>query len=319
MKLKQLQQEHGLLFQKFKNAPRECYEPSCKTAAINSHILQKNGVLTQIQEENHVYSLSTNQITGELAFRRIGVNNAFSFKGFCNHHDTTIFSSIEQESFEANDYKNQLLLCYRGILNEQRKKEVLIDLHTTFLSNSKTKDHIDSVAVRRLITNERHAIKDFIELSTYIANDLSSDTESFYFSHKVIDRLDVCTSATFNVETREDMLRLSTQGRLHERLNSIIVNILPYRNKTLILIGCLIKSIDKCLPYYAEFNKDPFKFSSDILLKHIETWVCSPTFYLQTIKPIEKDFLHEFSLYPTFKPYSAHTRINIFSKISPGL
>jgi hypothetical protein len=316
MKLKQIQQEHGLLFQKFKNTPRQCFEPSCNETAINSHILQKNGVLSQIEEDKHVYLLSTNQITGDLAFKRIGVNNAFSFKGFCNYHDTAIFSPIEQDSFDAFDYKTQLLICYRGMLNEQRKKEVLVDLHRAILSSNKLKNYVDTTAVGRLITNEREAIKDYIELTNFIRQDLSSNENNFYFSCKIVEKLDICTSSSFNIETRAEMTRLSAKGVIKSRLNCLTVNILPYHGKTLIMIGCLNKSLGKCLKYFIDFNTNPIKFAGDILLKHIETWVCSPRFYLESIKPIEKEFLSEFKLYPTFKSYSESSKINIFKSIT---
>ena len=73
---------------------------SCTEKAINSHVYQKNGILKQMSENNHLIKLVTADAfnvgkTGITEFKRIGINDAYSFKGFCEKHDTKIFSPIE--------------------------------------------------------------------------------------------------------------------------------------------------------------------------------------------------------------------------------
>ena len=50
-----------------------------------------------------------------------------TFKGFCNEHDTSLFKEIEMIDTDFSIYKNQLILTYKAISNEFRKKEVLLD------------------------------------------------------------------------------------------------------------------------------------------------------------------------------------------------
>ena len=110
-------------FTKAKNANRLCFQSNCGKKAIDSHILQKNGVLSNISENKHLFKLHKDNYTGKVSFIKIGVNSAMTFKGFCSYHDSLLFKDIEFNS--GIDYTNNrhlLLLNYRAILNEIRKK-----------------------------------------------------------------------------------------------------------------------------------------------------------------------------------------------------
>ncbi|MCF8296451.1 MAG: efflux RND transporter permease subunit [Saprospiraceae bacterium] len=46
-------------------------------------------------------------------FQKIGINQALTFPGFCNKHDTEIFREIETESIDFKNYKTNLLFSYK--------------------------------------------------------------------------------------------------------------------------------------------------------------------------------------------------------------
>lgn len=102
----------------------------CKNVAISSHVLQKNGILKEISENNHLIELKPSdpfkmESEGISEFRSVGINNVYTFPGFCLMHDTTLFKVIESTSSLNLENKNQQsLFAYRGLCQEIRRKEL---------------------------------------------------------------------------------------------------------------------------------------------------------------------------------------------------
>lgn len=69
---------------------------------INSHLLQRHGVLDNIIEDGHMYELRVRDIfkwskdVPPVVFKKVGLNDAISYPLFCNHHDTELFLDIEK-------------------------------------------------------------------------------------------------------------------------------------------------------------------------------------------------------------------------------
>ena len=70
----------------------------CKEIAINSHILQTEKILRPISVDNHLIQIKKANIYYRdiIKIESIGINDAFSFYGFCNTHDNDIFKYIEK-------------------------------------------------------------------------------------------------------------------------------------------------------------------------------------------------------------------------------
>lgn len=106
---------------------------NCKKQAIKSHVLQKNGILKEISVKRHLIQLvSPNpfqmQEKGLFDFKSIGINNVYTFPGFCQNHDTSLFKSIESnEDLKFNNKNQQALFSYRGLCQEIRRKEISIE------------------------------------------------------------------------------------------------------------------------------------------------------------------------------------------------
>lgn len=106
---------------------------------VSAHSIQKKGQLSLIAEAGHVYrlsaDLSTLQKTGGVPnLKRVGVNRASTFAGFCKHHDNALFEPIDNHFLTP--VKEQVsLYAYRCLCREYFVKENA----TTVLS--KMKDH----------------------------------------------------------------------------------------------------------------------------------------------------------------------------------
>ena len=94
---------------------------------ILAHSIQKKGQLSLIAEDRHVYrfsaDLSTLQKTGGIPqMKRVGLNKATTFAGFCKHHDNSLFEAIDNYPFEPNK-RQAALYSYRCICREYFVKE----------------------------------------------------------------------------------------------------------------------------------------------------------------------------------------------------
>lgn len=114
---------------------------------ISAHSIQKRGQLSLIAEGGHVYRLSADlsilqKTKGVPRFKRVGVNKASTFAGFCKHHDNSLFEPID--NFLLGPVKEQVALyAYRCLCREYFVKENAVAVL------SKMKEHPDLDAPRR--------------------------------------------------------------------------------------------------------------------------------------------------------------------------
>lgn len=111
------------------NAKRLCYTPGCENYSINSHVLQKNGVLNHIVENGFLMQVDTDTKEGGVGFKKAGINSTdiLAFPGFCNNCDTKLFLPIESKGFDFNNYMHLLLFTYRAIVCELHKADTWLE------------------------------------------------------------------------------------------------------------------------------------------------------------------------------------------------
>ncbi|MCR6502506.1 hypothetical protein MUO32_26105 [Shinella sp. CPCC 101442] len=100
----------------------KCLSPemSCTNAAIRAHSVQKSTALSFIEEHGHVCGLKLKVGNGEpvCEFEKVGRNNASTFTGFCNAHDTEIFLPVDTKPLDLGDAEQLFLIAYRSITRE---------------------------------------------------------------------------------------------------------------------------------------------------------------------------------------------------------
>ncbi|MGP3725267.1 hypothetical protein [Cereibacter sphaeroides] len=99
----------------------------CSSQIVKAHTIQRKGGLAAIAENNHV--LTVKPLMKEMILssgkpnpRRIGVNSASVFPGFCSKHDSETFKPIEGKSLDL-DSRSAFLFSYRAIAYERFSKE----------------------------------------------------------------------------------------------------------------------------------------------------------------------------------------------------
>jgi hypothetical protein len=99
-----------------------CLEPGmqCDQPAIQAHSIQNRQTIDLLEQDNHVMAWQPRFSSSgpDVALRRIGRNEASTFAGFCNQHDTELFRPLDTKSFNGTDPEQLFLLAYRGITHE---------------------------------------------------------------------------------------------------------------------------------------------------------------------------------------------------------
>jgi len=92
----------------------------CQNDAIKAHSVQNATALSFIEEAGHVSELKTQIVDDEpvCVFARVGRNNASTFKGFCNKHDTETFLLIDSKALNLKDQEQLFLIAYRSVTRE---------------------------------------------------------------------------------------------------------------------------------------------------------------------------------------------------------
>lgn len=104
---------------------QKCLINECTKKAILSHSIQKSKILDLLCEENHVIGIGEvhDKVLGPVyKFQKIGRNEATTFQGLCNKHDTEIFLPIENQEINFNSPEHLFLISYRAILRELHAK-----------------------------------------------------------------------------------------------------------------------------------------------------------------------------------------------------
>lgn len=279
-----------------------CLCPECNNPTINSHLLQRHGILDNIAENGHMFELKPKSIydpsciNGAFKFHKIGINNAISWPIFCNHHDTVLFKEIESRKIiDCSNYRTQLLLSYRAVCAEIRKKEMGIRLHSQIIEKMEINPLIQ-LNLKASIDGLNKGIKDYTYYKTALERELIHPNNAFIFRCFSYPKIPIYTSAVFGYIQYNNYREKVISDRPWE---NIILHIIPQPDTTEIIIG-----------YYAEYQNDDIiqlinNWSSldyesmtqkitNILVNHVEDWGLSPTLYKSISESKKQQFLKLF-------------------------
>lgn len=104
---------------------------TCSEAIVRSHTVQRRGGLAAIAEDGHVVSAKAGyknifKNNGEIIPQREGVKSASTFMGFCGHHDTTMFRSVET-GLVSLTHEAAFLLSFRAVAYEVFQKRAALE------------------------------------------------------------------------------------------------------------------------------------------------------------------------------------------------
>lgn len=276
------------------NKKRECMVDDCKAHAINSHLLQRHGILDNIIESGHMVELRQNDMfkwnpkEAPIIFKRVGLNEAISYPLFCNSHDTEIFADIEKVTLDLYSYRNRLLFSYRAICADEYKKNLEAEFMARIMA-SKTLN-FSNVEVSKLKDGFYAGANDLSHFRSIVLDELTSPSNRLEFVHLEYPLFPVYASSPFSYET--DINKLSSS----EMWDGGVVHIIPLKDKLHVLFGYLKDSLNIDMEAYLNKWKNADKdclgiMLTDLFTQRIENFGMSPSLYRSINKRnIEKYF-----------------------------
>ncbi|MGV0754381.1 hypothetical protein ACTS95_09990 [Empedobacter brevis] len=272
------------------NSIDTCYYPGCTNKSINSHILQKNGILSAIASNNHLWEHTIDQFQeGVFKFKKKGLNKIFSFNCYCNEHDTILFKKIEGEKINFEDYESCLLFTLRTVYNEIYRKEVNIGMYHCYLKEKPEK--FNNFDFRQHVRQEKLGLQDLKNLENDIWSDYINKTESFIFKSRKLPEIGICLSAFFTYDTTDELNEIFQKtGKHAESTSEIFVNLFPYRENAVMMMAHHKRDSAKVGQYFNSYFEDEIIAQTKItnlMLFNCETWVINDSFYEKNIVGIE--------------------------------
>jgi hypothetical protein len=117
---------------------KECFHPNhdeCVLPIKLAHSLQRNGRLSLLEEkvnnQNSLYTFTSFKSSMKNLiedFIPVGKGRTSTFNGFCSHHDTNVFSPIENYPFDGSE-KHLFLHSYRSFAHSYHNKKQDVQLY----------------------------------------------------------------------------------------------------------------------------------------------------------------------------------------------
>ncbi|EIJ39010.1 hypothetical protein JoomaDRAFT_2012 [Galbibacter orientalis DSM 19592] len=283
----------------------DCLIEECSEKAINSHILQKNGVLSNIESSGHIYEIKPIDVfkwTGKnfgsiTAFKKIGLNQAHSYPTLCNQHDTDIFLPIETHPLDFNEYQINLLFAFRTLLSMIRKEQIIKERETRTINSAILKSNPNTVSALQYSKQNLIVIEELLKSRNKEFSKFKVDLES--------------ENKNFDFISLSYPLKEAYASSIHispNKLESIYTNIFPYEGKSKILIFYPINTTDKWTLEYLEswksLNENELEMRlSTHLIMQCENWGISEKVYENLSIEKQKDLIkisqnNLFNMYP---------------------
>ena len=296
-----------------------CIVAGCDQIAINSHLLQRHGVLNNIVENGHCYEMRETDLYGwtqeqpPVAFRRCGLQNALSLPIFCNHHDTELFKPIEIENVDYTDYRNQILLSYRALCAELRRKEIVIDRYKRYLGSNTLSTYRSSFSgvLRDSIKWNEIGINDILYYKQLIEEELDTPAGNFIFVHHTYSIKGIYASSSFTIASAVETADQS------EPLDDCFGHVIPCENHTELVFGYHKGHVnDRILDFmngWGGLNNEELGERLTGWFTLIESWGLAPSLYEKIAPEKLKHFFELFENSVFWVGQNPNVGFNLFS------
>lgn len=319
-------QEKGLIEElrtKARKKSQKCYNTLCNEMAIRSHLQQAEESIRCISSAGKIIQLedlNPHFENSPYGFKEKGIiqkGDVLTFWGFCNKCDSQIFKSIETNEIDYSLHRNQLLYSYRGFLNEHYKQEYNVKWYELIFEsnlNDSIKEFYEKLFIQFTVcVKAGNYVKELFE------SDLLENSQNFKFITLKLPKIEVCTSATFAKPRMitVDWSAIQMQNSIAPITNYNFINLIPTNENLYVIFGHIA---DESLPGNLDLEKilnlsqkEQIKLISDILIKHIETWIVSPSLHNKwKQRKIDKEILQQKKIFRPIPMRNKYLKFNMF-------
>ncbi len=311
---------------KHRGSISECFyadKTQCKGEIKQSHSIQRNKRLSiiegQVNGQNVVYTFTEMDFdeNGKVkTLKPIGKKSASTFFGFCDYHDTHLFSPIENSEFDDSD-KHCFLHSYRSFAHSYHIKKESLKAYNSLLAASDS--YYDRMELTNLVNGTELAMKeleiDKQTLDEWIQNKNYSKLE--YFTYTLPDKFPIACSSIINPEYSYKNKSINNNPLL--KYSTIMLTVLPDFDKTIIIIACFPQDA-KGIMLLDELNEIkyqlPFeKAISSLIINNAENTFLSPQMWNTFGTEGQKQLCSELDDVIRVAPRAfVHSKINFFDK-----
>lgn len=268
-----------------------CIECGCNNPAINSHLIQRHGILDNITQNNHMVEVRAadmmrwDEKTPPLfMFKLVGIQQAISMKIFCSEHDNTLFYDIEHGNVDFSDYRVQLLFSYRTLCAEIRKKEINKEINKRLRASNELHTYRISEFLDLQDKGYDLSLRDLNVYRKEIQSELASPTQLFVFYHYTYPPIGIYASASFSYDEDASTALGVIKSQQGSVWDSCFIHILPLEKSTEIIVGYSKNHTNSQLQNYAQSwnNLEGEALGcklTDLFAGHIESWGLAPSLY----------------------------------------
>lgn len=278
---------------------KDCFyhnKQECKLPIKSAHSLQRQGALKQLESSINgnmkLYCHSEREENFKdifLDLKPIGKKEASTFFGFCNYHDTNLFSSIENnpEITDINSDEHCFLHSYRSFAHSYHRKYEEFKLFNS--NNNKVIEALIKKYGYYLFKAHKCqvelALKDLekpkLLLDSYIENSNYDELDYLVFEYPY--KVPIGCAANITPSHTYSGKAINTSNDQNDIYSNIITTVIPFSNRSIIILAAFKDEPNGTL-FLDEINNIKFeleqqKFLSYFLMNNAENCFLSPDFY----------------------------------------
>jgi hypothetical protein len=292
----------------YKNASviKDCFHHNkneCQGKIKQSHSIQRNGRLSIIESDvkgnNSIYTFTSALPTEDRLLERlipIGKKEASTFFGFCDYHDTVLFSPIENEKFD-DSYKHLFLHTYRSYAHSYHRKKEECKIY-----NNPTADFIKIMPPEWIKSTQeglKMAINDSADRKLQLDEYLETETydELVYLVYEKSGLFPFAVSSQISPKVSYNNKPMNNHSNSQIQYSSPIITFLPDQLTTFVILAAfpddkpaveLIDELNVLTPFKLE------KAITSLIIANCENTFFSPLFWDSLSKKGKRKLLDEF-------------------------
>ena len=314
------------LYKKVERNKTSCMHCNCEAFSIQSHVFQKSTILKSISKENKIYVFEQNLFDSllsskseRLCYKKRGINESFSFLGFCAQHDNCLFASIEPQNGKVDwsDIKNQYLLAYRTLCRELYTKRKALSFFIECNNNIKGFPFTPNLC--KFINDTKSSIKLLEQHKKILELGISEEIYSKYEFNviKLPFRLELCVAATIALRT----------GYFPDNENFIpecnIIDIFPQDKETIVIMEFLKdmpnRWMNKIYKALSSNNSNNISKALQDILFRTDFHCISENLYRQIGEDTTKEFIKEWDELKANYNEEIQFKSNMFNEVLRNL
>ena len=287
---------------------KECFhhkKEECKGKIKQAHSIQKNGKLSilegDVNKNKSLYTF-TNFISSEKSLIEelvpLGKGEASTFFGFCDYHDTTLFSEIENNKFDFDNPKHLFLHSYRAFAHSYHKKKEEFKLYDN-IENSKLKNIVSTFQKEimqfgnKVSINELDRSKKYLDFA--IENGHWENLEYIAYEKEGLFPIAVSSQLCPLVSYRN--IPINNHLEYHIPFENLMLTFLPDLESTLAIIAAFPnqKKAIKLIEELNELNDLKLEYAiTSLIIANCENSFFSPLFWNCLSKKEQRKLLDDF-------------------------